>query len=124
MARKEFRYRGLTLEQLQQLPIQEFIALLPSRERRSLKRKLTPEEQSFVRKIEKRDKVKTHQRQMVILPMMVEKTIMVYTGKEYVPVMITEEMIGHRLGAFALTRKRTAHTTAGVGVTKGGGKKG
>lgn len=118
MARKEYRYRGYTGEQLQQLPLKEFIQLLPSRERRTLMRGFTPEEQSLLNKLEKRDKVKTHERQMIILPSMIGKIIKVHTGKEFIDITIIPEMVGLRLGQFALSRKRTAHSSAGVGAAK------
>lgn len=114
MARKEFRYRGLTLEQLQELPLKEFIMLLPSRERRSIKRGFSVEEANLLRKLDKRSSVKTHQRQMVILPQMVGKTVLVHSGKGFEPIAITDEMVGHRLGQFVLTRKRVVHSGSGV----------
>lgn len=118
MARKIFKYRGLTAEELKKLSIKEFANLLTSRERRSILRGFTAEEQNTIDKLEKRNTVKTHQRQLVILPGMIGKTLEVHKGKEYVPVTITEEMVGHRLGEFALTRKRAGHTKAGVGAKK------
>lgn len=115
MARKEFRYRGFTTEQLKEMPLKEFMLLLPSRERRSLARGFAKEEQSLLKKLEKRNKVKTHERQMVVIPSMVGKNIMIHSGKEFVDMLITEEMIGMRLGQLILTRKRTAHTGGGIG---------
>jgi small subunit ribosomal protein S19 len=121
MARKEFTYRGRTAEELQAMTNDEFVLLLPSNERRKIKRGYTHEEQNLLKKMAKRDKVKTHAREMIILPTMFGKTIMVHNGKEFVSVMVTPEMVGHRLGQFALTRKPTKHS--GGGVTKGGEKK-
>lgn len=118
MARKIFKYRGLTGEELKKLSIKEFAELLPSRERRSILRGFTDDEQNTLAKLEKRNTVKTHQRQLVILPSMIGKTIEVHRGKEFVPVTITEEMMGHRLGEFALTRKRATHAKSGVGAKK------
>ena len=118
MAKKIFKYRGLVLEELQKLSLKEFINLLPSRERRTLERGFTHEENKLLKKLEKKNNVKTHERQMVIIPKMVGKTILVHNGKDYVQVNITEEMIGHRLGEFALTRKRAIHTSLGVGAKK------
>ena len=71
-----------------------------------------------MKKLEKRDKVKTHQREMIVLPIMVGKTIMVHNGKDYVPILILEEMIGGRLGQFALTRKKSGHSKGGTGSKK------
>lgn len=121
MARKEFTYRGRTAEELQALTTDEVTLLLPSNERRKIKRGFTHDEQNLMKKLAKRDKVKTQAREMIILPNMFGKTIMVHNGKEYVSVLITPEMIGHRLGQFALTRKLCKHS--GGGVTKGGEKK-
>jgi len=113
MARKEFQYRGYTGEQLKELSTKEFMALIPSRERRSLSRGFTHEEQNLLKKLEKKDKVKTHARQMVILPKMIGKTILVHNGKEISELTIQEEMVGGRLGQFALTRKKAGHTSGG-----------
>jgi small subunit ribosomal protein S19 len=62
--------------------------------------------------------IRTHARDMVILPEMVGTTIAVHNGKEFVPVEIVPEMIGHRLGEFAITNKRVVHGRPGVGATK------
>ncbi len=124
MARREFTYHGLTVEQLQALGTDELASLLPSKERRKLRRGLTPAEKSLLKKLEKRDRVKTHSRAMIILPSMFGKTILVHNGKEYVPVLIQPEMVGKRLGEYALTRKPVKHSSAGVSVTeKKNGKK-
>ena len=55
---------------------------------------------------------------MIIIPEMVDKTIMIHNGKAYVAVIIKPEMIGHRLGEFALTRKSITHSSPGVGATR------
>jgi len=119
MAKKEFTYKGLKTEQLQAMSIEEFARIIPSRERRSLLRGLTPAEKNLLVKLSKRDKVKTHAREMVIIPQMLGKTIMVHRGKEYTPVTITEEMLGFRLGQFVLTRKIAKHASPGVTGRKG-----
>ena len=71
------------------------------------------------KKIGKKKIPKTHNREMVIVPKFVGWTIGVHNGKEFVQVRVTEEMLGHRLGEFALTRKGVKHGAAGVGATKG-----
>jgi small subunit ribosomal protein S19 len=121
---REFTYRGYTLEQLQQMSMDEFIKLLPSRQRRSLKRGLTEAQRKLLEKVRKYKRlginkpIRTHARDMVILPEMVGTTIAVHNGKEFVPVEIVPEMIGHRLGEFAITNKRVIHGRPGVGATK------
>lgn len=117
MAKKEFTYRGLQAEQLKKMSIKEFAALVPSRERRTLLRGLTDAEKSLLRKLEKRDSVKTHCREMVIVPQMLGKTLLVHSGKEYLPVVVSEEMLGLRLGQFVLTRKGVKHNAPGIGAT-------
>lgn len=116
---KEFTWYGKTEVELKKLDVQEFMRLIPSRERRSLKRGFTPEEKKLMKKLESgKAKVKTHCRDMIILPMMLGKNIMVHSGKEWFLLVIVPEMLGHRLGEFALTRKAVAHSAAGVGATR------
>ncbi|MCD6535760.1 MAG: 30S ribosomal protein S19 [Thaumarchaeota archaeon] len=126
---REFTYRGYTLEQLKEMSMDQFIKLLPSRQRRSLQRGLNHVQLRLLEKVrehiemlkrgEKPKKpIKTHARDMVILPEMVGLTIHIYNGKEFVPVEIKPEMIGHRLGEFAPTNKPVKHGRAGVGATR------
>ena len=121
---REFTYRGYTLDQLQQMSMDEFIKLLPSRQRRSLKRGLTEAQRKLLEKVRKHRRlginkpIRTHARDMVVLPEMVGTTVAVHNGKEFVPVEIVPEMIGHRLGEFAITNKRVVHGRPGVGATK------
>jgi small subunit ribosomal protein S19 len=70
--------------------------------------------QSDHEKIEKKNNVKTHRREMIVLPKMVGKTIQIHNGKGFESVTITEDMIGHYFGEFSLTRKRAVHTNIGV----------
>jgi small subunit ribosomal protein S19 len=115
---KEFRYRGKSLDELQKLSLEEFAKLAPSRERRKLKRGLTIAEKTFVREITKRDNVQTQCRDMVIIPSFVGKTVKVYDGKEFQIVKIEPDMLAHRLGEFALTRKKVSHSAPGIGATR------
>ena len=124
---KEFTYRGYNLEGLQTMSMDEFIRLLPSRQRRSLQRGLTAEQRPLLENIRKAKEalkrgekmaVKTHARDMVILPEMIGVTILVHNGKEFAPVEITPEMIGHYLGEFATTNKPVKHGTPGIGASR------
>ena len=116
---REKRFRGYTEEELKAMPLDEFVKLIPSRERRSLQRGLNQQQKRLLAKLEAgKDRVKTHSRDMVIIPLMLGKTILVHNGKDYQPVTITIEMLGHRLGEFALTRKRVQHSAPGVGATR------
>jgi len=116
---KIFLFKGKTLEELQKMPLEEFIKLIPSRRRRSLKRGMTVQQKKLLERLRKKQKaVKTHVRDMVIIPEMVGKRILVYMGKDWVTVDITGEMLGHVLGEFAMTRHRVQHSAPGVGATK------
>jgi small subunit ribosomal protein S19 len=118
MVRQEFTYQGKTVADLQKLILAELARLLPSNERRKINR-LTDAEKKFMAKVQNSKKpVKTHLRSMIILPFMVGKLIMVYDGKTFQPVTIIGEMIGHRLGEYALTRKKVIHNAPGIGATK------
>ncbi len=124
---KEFMYRGHTLSSLQGMSMDEFIDLLPSRQRRSLQRGLTPEQRILLEKIREAQEalkkrgdvtIKTHVRDMIILPEMVGVKILVHNGQEFFPVEIKPEMIGHYLGDFAITNKPVRHGTPGIGASR------
>lgn len=117
----KFTYRGRSLEELMKMDINEFVELLPARERRSLKRGLTERQKKLLEKIRKyknKRVIRTHDRDMIILPEMVGAKIGVHNGKEFVVIEIKPEMIGHRLGEFAPTRKRVQHSAPGFGATR------
>ena len=119
MAKKEFNYRGKSMEELMKMSLNEISALFPARQRRSLKRGLTEQQKILLSKIRKNEtNIETHCRDMIILPEMAGKTIKVYNGKEFISVIIVDEMIGHCLGEFALTRKRVEHSAPGIGATR------
>ena len=117
--RKEFKFRGKSLQELKSLSLNEFAQLLNSRQKRSLTRGLTEQQKILLSKIKKNEKnIKTHSRDMIILPEMESVSIKVHNGKEFVIVNITPEMIGHYIGEFALTRKKVAHHAPGIGATR------
>lgn len=106
------------MDELKEMSVSEFVELLPSRERRSLKRGLTHEQEVLVKKLEKKNDVETHCRDMIIIPSMLGKTIRVHNGKMFVQIVVQPEMLGHRLGEFALTRNLVKHSSPGVGATR------
>lgn len=118
---KEFKYRGLTLEELKKMSIDEFAKLVTSRERRSLKRGLTEQQKKLLEDIRKQPEQfhKTHVRDMVILPEMVGAKLGVFSGKEWVNIVIQPEMIGHRIGEFSIPIKRVKHSAPGIGASRG-----
>ena len=116
---KEFTWKGKSEDAAAKLDLKEFMALIPSRQRRSLKRGFTEAQKALMVRIEAgENNVKTHCRDMIIVPQMVGKTLRVYNGKEYLPVMVTAQMLGHYLGEFSHTRKGVAHSAAGIGATR------
>ncbi|MCK5398248.1 MAG: 30S ribosomal protein S19 [Thermoplasmata archaeon] len=118
--KKEFSFRGFTVEELKEMPMEEVLELLSSRARRSYNRGLNEEEQVFVDRLLKGAKpvLKTHRREIVILPSFVGKSVGVYNGKEFNEFEIKPEMIGHYLGEFAPTRNSVKHSGPGVGATR------
>ncbi len=120
--KKEFTYRGKTVEELKKLEVREFANLIPSRGKRSLLRHFQ-EVESFLKrankKIGKNKAVKTHDRELIIVPEMVGMKIGVHSGKGFTVFEVVGEMLGHRLGEFSPTRARIKHGSAGVGATKG-----
>lgn len=120
--KKELRYRGKTAEELKTLETREFAQFVPSRERRTILRQFR-EIENFIsranRRISKKKPVRTHHRDLVIVPKMLGMRIQIHNGKVFTPVDVTMEMLGHRLGEFALTRARVKHGSAGIGSTKG-----
>ncbi len=81
-------------------------------------RGLSKEQKKLQANLKARDSVRTHIRNMVILPDMVGKSVEVYNGKSFEKVDIIPEMVGHYFGEFALTRQRVTHGSAGVGATR------
>ena len=124
MAKKEFTYRGKTLEELKAMPIQEVAKLLPTRERRTITRGFTDAQKLLMKKVEAasngtyKKAIKTHCRNMVILPIMVGLKIQIHRGNKFDVIEIMPEMIGHRLGEFAETRVRLKHSAPGIGATR------
>ncbi len=123
-----FHYRGFTLDELKKMNMDQFIQLLPSRQRRSLKRGLAPRQKKLIERLrrayraKKRGKdlvIRTHVRDMIVFPDFVGLQIGVHDGKTFQTVEIKPEMIGHYLGEFALTRRRVQHGSPGIGATKG-----
>lgn len=120
---KKFAYRGKTLEELQSMSLEDVSKLMNSRQRRSLLRGMSKQQKKLIEEVRRwRGKdivIKTHARDMIIIPEMVGSKIGVYNGKEYKVITIEEAMLGHYLGEFALTRKPVKHSAPGLGATRG-----
>jgi len=120
-AKKEFTYRGLTVDEMKELSVDEFLQHLPARKRRSLTRGMTREQHKLLQKVKDADDgdiIRTHLRDMVVLPPFFDHELAVHNGTEYVRVKIQPEMVGHYLGEFARTRKEVKHTGPGLGATR------
>ena len=120
--KKQMTYRGKTVDELKTLEVREFAKYLTSRSRRMLLRQFQEVEKFITRaknKIEKKKAIRTHKRDLIIVPELVGMKIHVYDGRNFVPVDVIGEMLGHRFGEFAPTRGKVKHGTAGIGSTKG-----
>ena len=119
---KDVYYRGVNVEDLKKLDVREVAKYLPSRSRRTVLRHFDQIE-NFVKRCEAtlsaKKKIRTHLRDIVIVPKMVGMNVQVYNGKTFNDVAIVAEMIGHRLGEFSMSRVKVNHGSAGIGATKG-----
>jgi len=120
--KKEFTYRGKTIEELKSMVTREFAKLLKSRKRRTILRNFQ-EIEKFVNKskekISKNKPVKTHYRDLIVVPKMIGMKIQIHNGKSFIPFEATGETLGHSFGEFAPTRARIKHGKSGIGATKG-----
>lgn len=120
---KQFLFMGHEIDELKAMSHEEFVDMLLSRQRRSFKRGLSPVKKKLLEKVKRvnngeKINLRTHSRDMIVTPIMVDHTIGVHNGKEFISVKIQPEMVGHYLGEFSLTRNRVNHGTPGMGATK------
>jgi small subunit ribosomal protein S19 len=115
----EFTFRGKSVEDLKKLSYDEFALLVPSRQRRTIQRGFSEDHKKLLHKVTIKDQnIRTHLRDMIVLPEMVGMKIAIHSGKEFVPIDILPEMMGHYFGEFVLTRKKVSHGAAGIGATR------
>jgi small subunit ribosomal protein S19 len=121
---KEFRYRGYSLDQLNSMSTEAILQLLPSRARRSLNRGISDDKRKLLEDIRAQkdgklsSAIRTHARDMIILPVMVGAKVGVHSGKEFVALEIKPDMIGHFLGEYVITNKKVVHGTPGIGASR------
>ena len=116
---KIFTFRGFTLEQLKKMSLEEFAKVANSETRRKLLRGMPEKHKKLLLRARKSaGPVRTHCRDMLILPEFVGKQFNVHNGKEFIPVRVEADMIGHYLGEFAQTRRRVQHSAPGMGATR------
>jgi len=119
--KREFSYRGRTLEELRALDLTELAKILTARARRSIRRGFNTETTQFFERMRSTPAdrvVRTHCRDALVLPEHVGRRVAVHTGKEFKEVEVRPEMIGHYFGEFALTRRFEKHSGPGVGATR------
>jgi len=117
--KEEYTYHGYKIEDLQAKSISELIPLMPARARRKFNRGLSTGDEKLLSEVRAgNERIRTHIRDMIILPEMVGKTIAVHNGKTFIEVEIQPEAVFHFLGEFALTRTRVNHGSAGIGATR------
>jgi len=121
---KEFLYRGIPKEELEKTSLEKLFLLFNSRQRRSLTRGINDGKRKLIGEIKSakagklKNPIKTHLRDLIILPYMVDVTVNVFSGKEFKPVIIRTEMIGHYLGEYVITNKKVSHGAPGVGASR------
>jgi len=124
---RKFTFRGVDLDQLLDMNTKQFTELVHSRARRRLNRGLKRKSMALLKKLrkakkdapvnEKPDVVKTHLRDMIIVPEMIGSIVGVYNGKAFNQVEVKPEMVGHYLGEFSVTYKPVKHGRPGIGAT-------
>jgi small subunit ribosomal protein S15e len=124
---KKFQYRGAELENLLDLTVDELVRLYPARARRRLSRGLKRKPKALITRLRKAKKeavpgerprgIKTHLRNMIIMPEMIGSVVGVYNGKVFHGIEILPDMVGMYLGEFVITYKPVTHGRPGMGAT-------
>merc|ERR1712215_80874 len=124
---RKFMFRGVDLDQLLDLSSEQLMEIVHARARRRFTRGLKMKPMALMKKLRKAKKeappnekpavVKTHLRNMIVLPDMIGSIIGIHNGKTFNQVEIKPEMIGHYLGEFSLTYKPVRHGRPGIGAT-------
>ena len=120
--KKQNTFRGKTIEELKSMDVREFAKFLTSRQKKYLLRQFQDVEDFITRankKIARNKPIKTHLRDLIVVPGMIGMKIHIYNGRVFTPAEITWEMLGHKFGEFSPTRGRIKHGKAGLGATKG-----
>lgn len=121
---KKFDYQGIDLKELEKMQMEQLFKLFPARARRSLNRGINDGKRKLIEEIKLaksgnlKNPIRTHIRDLIILPYMVGVQVNVFSGKEFVPVNISPEMISHYLGEYVITNKRVSHGAPGVGASR------
>src|SRR3972149_5207818 len=117
---KKFDYQGIDLTELEKMPMEKLFQLFPARARRSLTRGITDSKRKLIEEIKLakagklKNPVRTHLRDLIILPYMVGVQVNVFSGKEFVAVNISPEMISHYLGEYVITNKHAREISVAI----------
>ncbi|PHU14266.1 40S ribosomal protein S15 [Capsicum chinense] len=124
---KKFSYRGVDLDALLDMSTDELVKLFNARPRRRFQRGLKRKPMALIKKLrkakreappgEKPEPVKTHLRNMIIVPEMIGSIIGIYNGKTFNQIEVKPEMIGHYLAEFSISYKPVKHGRPGIGAT-------
>merc|ERR1712105_180065 len=124
---RKYTYRGVDLDQLLDMSSEQLMELFNCRARRRFSRGLKRKPMALIKRLRKAKKkapplekpecVKTHLRDMIIVPEMIGSIVGVYNGKTFNQVEVKPEMIGHYLGEFSITYKPVKHGRPGIGAT-------
>ncbi|KAJ5427036.1 hypothetical protein N7501_005053, partial [Penicillium viridicatum] len=124
---RKFSYRGIDLDQLLDLSSEQLRDVVHARARRRFNRGLKRKPMGLIKKLrkakqeakpnEKPDLVKTHLRDMIVVPEMIGSVVGIYSGKEFNQVEIKPEMVGHYLAEFSISYKPVKHGRPGIGAT-------
>ncbi|KAF3637573.1 40S ribosomal protein S15 [Capsicum annuum] len=124
---KKFSYRGVDLDALLDMSTDELVKLFPARPRRRFQRGLKRKPMALIKKLrkakreappgEKPEVVRTHLRNMVIVPEMIGSVIGIYNGKTFNQIEVKPEMISHYLAEFSISYKPVKHGRPGIGAT-------
>jgi small subunit ribosomal protein S15e len=124
---KKFSFRGIDLDSLLDLSHEELMPLISARQRRRFSRGLKRKPMALIKRLrkakkeckamEKPETIRTHLRNMIIVPEMIGCVVGVYNGKVFNQVEVKPEMVGHYLGEFSITYKPVGHGRPGIGAT-------
>jgi small subunit ribosomal protein S15e len=124
---KKFSYRGVDLDQLLDLSTDELVELFHARARRRFQRGLKRKPLTLIKKLrkakrnakegERPEPVRTHLRDMIVVPEMIGSVVAVYNGKTFNQVEIKGDMVGHYLGEFSISYRPVKHGKPGVGAS-------
>ncbi|RXW23998.1 hypothetical protein EST38_g1873 [Candolleomyces aberdarensis] len=124
---RTFSYRGIELDKLLDMSNEDFVELVHARARRRFQRGLKRRPMGLIKKLRKAKKeappnekpavVKTHLRDMIIVPEMIGSVVGIYNGKVFNSVEIKPEMTGHYLAEFSCSYRPVKHGRPGIGAT-------